>query len=93
MMPEFCRQNDGQCYTLKKMAITFEDQFNEHAFINQPFTLEPKPASSHQLNSLKYMSIKGLLIVIIAVFIIVRRRVISAAIQNCFRSVKFISVR
>ena len=90
------RQNDGECYTMKKTAISFEDQMNEHAFINEPFTLSPESnqASSSIRSHFFYqlLGIKTLLVFIFIAFLIVRRRFISAAIASCFRSIKFISI-
>ena len=70
-----------------------EDQLNEHAFINEPFTLEPQHQHQHHFDLLKYTSVRVLLVGIIVIFIVVRRRFISAAISNCFRSVKFFPIR
>ena len=97
-MPEFCRQNDGDCYTLKKQAISFEDQMNEHAFINEPFTLAPNSYANNHGNSnflyghLSQNGLKMLLIFLLAAFIFVRRRFITGFIVSFFRSMKFISI-
>lgn len=98
IMPEYCRQNDGDCYTLKKMAITFEEQLNQNAFVNEPFTLPPHhhPASASkqglEMSFMRFLSLKFLLLIFFLAIIFFRRRSIMAAISNCFRSVKFVSI-
>jgi len=91
MMPEFCRQNDGECYTLKKQAISFEDQMNERAFINEPFTLSPESQGVPSLKShffYQLLGIKTLIFLIFAACFIVRRRSIYLFIRN----IKFMSI-
>ena len=94
IMPEYCRQNDGDCYTLKKQAISFEDQLNQRAFINEPFTLQPPKDTGSSYFDLpsSLFSIKSFLLICFLAILILRRRFISATITNCFRSVKFIQI-
>lgn len=92
IMPEFCRQNDGDCYTLKKTAITFQDQLHQHAFINEPFTLSPEISAEHEAKSQHWSSqltsLKSILLIFLIIFIVIKRRFLI----NSIRAVKFISI-
>ena len=94
MMPDYCRQNHGECYTLKKTAVSFDDQLNEHAFVNEPFTLAPQNGGHSDLytrfNGL--LSLRFFLVFLVAAFIFVRRRFLTSIIVSFFRSIKFLSI-
>ena len=87
-MPEFCRQNSGECWTAKKLFVDSNSQF-DNSFINAPFTLPPK--SSHEEKSKHYLNLVGLKIILgllVCLVLFVRRRFIF----NAIRSVKFITI-
>jgi len=88
-MPEFCRQNDGECYTSKKFIV--DSQF-DNSFINAPFTLAPTAKHhselriTHQFYDL--MGLKTLLVLALFLLLFVRRRFIF----NAIRTVKFMPI-
>ena len=88
-MPEFCRQNDGECYTSKKFVV--ENSQFDNSFINAPFTLAPDQ-KRHSDRMIRHfydlMGLKTLLVLVLCLLLFVRRRFIF----NAIRSVKFITI-
>lgn len=95
IQPEFCRQHDGKCYTLRKYAVMTSvddvEPFVDHDSQRQE-VIHSNGGWSYNIYILKWT-----LIFLLVAFILVRRKFLVTIVSNMMRSVSssvnFISIR